>query len=361
MPAGSDAVLRVGIAGYGVVGTQRHLFIDQDPRMTVVAISDLRHEQRLTNQDLGPALFRRHEEMLEQARLDVLFVCIPPDVAPGVTIDGLEAGLHVFCEKPPGRTVKDVQRVMEVEQQHPQLKLKYGFNHRYHGSVQDALRIVRSGDLGEIINIRGVYGKSTMIPWPRLSAPAESLSSDRYWRTSRAVAGGGILLDQGIHMVDLMRVFAGEFVRIKSFVRNTFWGHDVEDNAYAIMESETGIIAMLHSTATQWRHQFSLDMALSNGSIVLSGFLSSTRSYGQETLTVQPAQHDAPGNALDQTTTYEDDHSWRDEITEFGDSILFDRPIAMGSSVEALKTMELVYQIYCADELWKQRFNLLTS
>ena len=95
--------------------------------------------------------------------LDVLIVSMTNDIAPEVTINGLRNGLHVFCEKPPGRKLDDILRVIDVERECPNLKLMYGFNHRYHESVQDALRIVRSGKLGKVINLRGVYGKSKII------------------------------------------------------------------------------------------------------------------------------------------------------------------------------------------------------
>ena len=94
----------------------------------------------------------------------------------------------------------------------------YGFNHRYHDSVQDALKIIRSGRFGNIINMRGVYGKSKLITFNQAD-----------WRAKREIAGGGVLLDQGIHMVDLMRLFAGEFVDVQSFISNGHWGYNVED------------------------------------------------------------------------------------------------------------------------------------
>ena len=150
---------------------------------------------------------------------------MPNYMAAKVTVAGLERGLHVFCEKPPGRDVSDIARVREVEAAHPGQKLMYGFNHRYHDSVRDAKRIIESGELGSVIDMRGVYGKSKMIRF------------DADWRTKRDLAGGGILLDQGIHMVDMMRLFAGEFTDVHSYVTNDYWNHDVVDNAYALMRT----------------------------------------------------------------------------------------------------------------------------
>jgi predicted dehydrogenase len=340
----AQAKLRVGIAGYGVVGKRRREFIDMHPAMQTVAVCDRSFENEGIFAD-GVRYYRGFNSLLSE-QLDVLFVCLTNDVAAEVTIAGLDRGFHVFCEKPPGRDLADVRRVIACETKHPGQKLKYGFNHRYHDSVREALRIIESGELGRIVNMRGVYGKSKII----------SFQSD--WRTKRAIAGGGILLDQGIHLVDLLRLFGGDFVDIHSFISNGFWHHDVEDNAYALMRNSEGVVAVLHSSATQWRHRFHLDIALEKGGIILAGILSGSKSYGAETMTVIWASDNDAGDPREQTTRYNQDNSWRDEIAEFAEAILSDRPVRNGNSADAFKTMQLVYRIYCADPEWKERFNL---
>ena len=224
--------IRIAIAGYGVVGKRRREFIDAHPMLRTVAVCDKTFADSGRLGD-GVAYFQSPADLLTQD-FDALFVCMTNDIAPDVTIAGLEKGVHVFCEKPPGRNVADIERVIHAEKRHPGLCLKYGFNHRYHDSVRDALAVAQSGELGRIVNLRGVYGKSKFISYGKMSN----------WRTERNVAGGGILLDQGIHMVDLMRLFAGEFSQVHSFVTNDFWGHDVEDNAYALMRTEAGVVGI---------------------------------------------------------------------------------------------------------------------
>jgi len=336
--------LRVGIAGYGIVGRLRRGFIDAHPTLQTVAVCDQTFPAATTEAG-GLLCFPDYRSLLDQ-KLDALFVCLPNYLAAEVTIAGLERGLHVFCEKPPGRDIADVVRVIECERRHPELKLMYGFNHRYHDSVRDALKLVQSGTLGRVISLRGIYGKSQMIRF------------DSDWRTRRAMSGGGIFLDQGIHLVDLMRLFAGCFTEIHSVVSNDFWHHDVEDNVYALMRTDDGVTAMLHSSATQWRHRFGLDITLSKGLITLSGILSSSKSYGAETLTVAYAGDNDGGDPFEQTTRYNTDHSWQDEVAAFANAVIGRTPVTAGSSIEALKTMHLVYRVYCADSVWKQRYNL---
>jgi predicted dehydrogenase len=336
--------LKVGIAGYGVVGKRRRVFIDAHPHLSTVAVSDVSFGGDGVLPD-GVPYFDNYHKLFQQ-ELDILFVSLPNYLAANATIAGLEKGLHVFCEKPPGRDLTDIANVIACERRHPGLKLKYGFNHRYHDSVREALRIVKGQELGPVINMRGVYGKSSIL----------SFASD--WRTKRDLAGGGILLDQGIHMVDLMRLFGGEFTQVYSFVSNNYWHHDVEDNAYALMRNKDGVVAMLHSSATQWRHRFQLEITFWHGMIVLSGILSGTKSYGAETIMVAYANKDDGGDPLEITTRYNKDNSWRDEIGEFAEAILNGNSISAGSSQDAMNTMRLVYSIYCADPVWHAQYNL---
>ena len=331
-------MLRVGIAGYGIVGKRRRHFIDLHAALQTVAVCD----RTLAAAGTGADGVRHHltYETLLNETLDVLFVAMPNDMAAEVTLAGLERGLHVFCEKPPGRTTDEVRRVIEAERIRPHLVLKYGFNHRYHDSVKDALRILRSGELGTIVNMRGVYGKSKIIPF------------EGGWRAERRLAGGGILLDQGIHMLDLMRLFAGEFVEVKSFVSNDYWRHDVEDNAFALMKDSSGRVSMLHSSATQWQHRFSLDVACREGFLELSGILTGSQSYGEERLTVGRRNESMKGCDRQEVIRYADDHSWRDEIAEFALAVTGGPPVEHGRSADALASMELVFRIYGADASW---------
>ena len=341
----SDRRLRVGIAGYGVVGKRRRMHIDANPHFHTVAVSDITFGTSGTLPD-GIPFYASWQDIL-QLDLDVLFVCVPNDVAPAATIAGLHRGMHVFCEKPPGRTVGDIRRVIAAETANPGLKLKYGFNHRYHDSVLKAKEVIDSGRYGPLINLRGVYGKSAIIPF------------SGGWRSQRAIAGGGILLDQGIHMLDMLGLFCGDFQEVYSCVSNDYWRHDVEDNAYALLRSANGVVAMLHSTATQWRHKFRLEITLREALLELTGILSGSKSYGEERLTIVERSHGSDiGSSKEVTTAYLDDHSWKDEIDEFADLIVQNGPVVTGTSHDALRVMELVYRIYCADPHWRTKFDI---
>jgi len=339
-----NKILKVGIAGYGVVGKRRRCFIDLHPNMRTAAVCDQKFEKQGILSD-GVHYFANYKDLLRHP-IDVLFVSLPNYLAAEVTMAALKKGIHVFCEKPPGRDVQDIEKVIKVEKRHPGIVLKYGFNHRYHNSVREALRIIQSGELGKVVNLRGVYGKSKI-----LTAGGE-------WRAERKYSGGGILLDQGIHMVDLMRLFCGKFEKVKSFISNDYWMHDVEDNAFAIMQDTRGRIAMLHSSGTQWQHRFSLHVTLSEGYLELQGILTGSKSYGEEKLVVAKRVDSPVGTLSEEVISYLDDNSWGDEVNEFAKAIVSKSKIKFGGSEDALETMKLVYRIYYADPKWRKKYSI---
>jgi predicted dehydrogenase len=190
--------VRVGIIGYGVVGKTRHHSILKNTSFRVTSISENNSQARDEIPD-NMEVFEDYKALIEHANIDIVFISLPNKFAASATKLSLEKGLHVFCEKPPAKTLAELEEVFLVSQTYPNLKLMYGFNHRFHHSVEQAKLIIQDNSLGRLINMRGVYGKSQMISFNQ---------SD--WRTKREESGGGILLDQGIHMLDLMKYLSGE-------------------------------------------------------------------------------------------------------------------------------------------------------
>src|SRR5439155_15620637 len=199
--------LRVGVIGYGRIGRVRAELVARRTDCLLLGVAD---PAGVTDVRAGCQWFPDVRDLL-RSDVDAVFVCTPNDVTADLVVAPLEAGKHVFAEKPPGRTLADIERIRETEARHPRLRLKFGFNHREHESVRLAASLVRSGELGRLMWLRGTYGK------------AGGPDFERSWRSQPAIAGGGILLDQGIHMLDLFRFFAGEFPEVKSYVTAAFW------------------------------------------------------------------------------------------------------------------------------------------
>ncbi|MGE0785321.1 MAG: Gfo/Idh/MocA family protein [Sandaracinaceae bacterium] len=326
--------VRVGIAGYGAMGKRRRAAIDADDRLELIAVAD-------PNVETVEPPVRRHATLdgLFEERLDALFVCVPTYLAASTTERALAVGLHVFCEKPPARSVAELERVQTIEAASPGRVLAYGFNHRQHGSVRRALDHLRSGALGRLLFIRGVYGK------PVLARASE-------WRAARATAGGGILLDQGIHLCDLLRVFGGEWDEVLSMRGPDTLACDVEQNAFALLRNANGVVASLHSSATEVRPRFRVELGLEDGMLVLDGILSSSGAYAPEVLSVLRRR----GGALNEDReAFTIDDSWSREVAQFSRCLMSrsagatGKPLEVPSSGEARATMALLERIYGGD------------
>ena len=335
-----SAPLRIGLIGLGKMGRIRAAEIAKRSDCELFSGSDPDISRHAAFKGIRTHAVPR--AVLDDP-IDAVFICTPNRYTPDLVCEALERGLHVFAEKPPGRTVEDVERILAAEARGAGTVLKFGFNHRYHAGIVEAKRIIDSGRLGDILWIRGIYGK----------AGGDGFESE--WRSQREYSGGGILLDQGIHMLDLFRLFAGEFSEVKSMVTTSYWNVNMEDNAFALLRGEKGRIAMLHSSSTQWKHRFNLEIYTTEGFVSVNGILSSTRSYGDETITVARRQlgPGAPmGKPREETMYFDTDPSWELELAEFVDCVHGRCDVSHGTSRDALAAMDLVYRIYAADPTW---------
>lgn len=322
--------IRIGIIGYGKMGKTRHDAIKLFNNAEVVAISEPE------SIDIGIRNVS-YKEIINDSEIDAVIISTPNFLNKQLTIDCLNAGKHVFCEKPPAFTASDMEEICKAEKDSNGKKLMYGFNHRHHDSVIKMKEIVDSGEYGKILWMRGRYGKS--------------VTEDYFdnWRAKKEMAGGGILLDQGIHMLDLFLHLGGNFDRVKAELSNSFWKLEVEDNAFVILrDTKTGIDASLHSTMTQWRHLFSLEVFLEQGYMVLNGLLTSSRAYGEEILTLAKNRSTGPAVtwADEIKIEYTDDYSWQYEVKHFLEAIENNTEVQIGNSGDALKLMKIIDEIY---------------
>jgi len=329
-------MLKVGIAGFGKMGHIRADEVINNGKTTLVAIFEQFGEIK-SDVFRNVTHCKTYDELLEQD-LDAVFICTFNNVAVEYTVKALKKGLHVFCEKPPAHTIVELEEVLKTEEKTKKI-LKYGFNHRLHYSVIEAKKIIDEGSMGKLLWMRGVYGK------------AGSIDYNDNWRNYRKYSGGGILLDQGIHMLDLMCYFSNStFDVLNAKLSNSFWNIEVEDNAFIMMQNDKNVVATMHSSATQWKHKFLLEMEFDDGYINLDGILSNSRSYAPETLITAKREFEdityAMGKPKEQTVWFENDDSWKLELDEFVNAILNNQTIQSGNSQDAYRALKLVEDIY---------------
>ncbi len=335
-------ILKVGIVGYGYMGKIRKKIIEDSPMLKLVGICDTNIKLITGDNAVKCKAYDSYEKLIA-ANIDIVFVCAPNFFSPKIVVASLRAGKHVFCEKPPGTTLLDVKQMIVEERKHPGLKLMFGFNHRYHPGILEARTIIDSKRFGKILFLKGTYGKS---------GGKNYLHS---WRNQKEIAGGGILLDQGIHMLDLFRYFCGDFSEVKGFLSRMFWDTDVEDNAFVFLRNHSGQVATLHSSATLWKHCFKIEIFLEEAYLIISGLLSKTGSYGRETLTIGRRQFEdetfALGNPREEVVYFDQDLSWAIEVQKFLEYIINGQEVSNSSSQDAFKVMEMINRVYKSDSI----------
>ena len=323
-------MINVGILGYGYMGEIRKKCLDLNPAYCVKSIF---HTEKL---DGDFEYYDDWQDLIKDNSLDAIFVCLPNYLIRDAVVASLNSGKHVFAEKPPGISVAQVEDMIVAETQAGKM-LKFGFNHRYHPGIIKAKELIDSGESGEILWMRGRYGKSV---------DPDFGSS---WRAKKEQAGGGILMDQGIHMLDLMLHFCDDFEDVKAYASNLYWKGDIEDNMFAILKNKKGQVASLHSTMAQWRYLFSLEIFLMEGYIVINGLLSKSGRYGQEQLAYSINQKPSPMMAVHSehhVSKFDNDLSWDLEVDEFTEAVKNNKSIKVGNTDDALKLMTLVEKIY---------------
>jgi len=329
-------MIRYGIIGYGSMGRVRHAAVERNTTGRVVAIVGFPGDP--VPDELRVAT---SEELLADPSIDAVFICTVNSMNQDLTIAALRAGKHVMCEKPPAFHAAGVREIRAVEAAAGRV-LMYGFNHRHHGAAVQMKKIVDDGEFGRVLWMRGRYGKSV---------DADYL---RTWRANPALSGGGILIDQGIHMLDLFLHIGGDFDEVQAMVSHLYWNSPgIEDNVFAqFRNSRTGCAASLHSTMIQWRHLFALEIFMERGYMVLNGLKTGSGSYGAEQLVVARNRSTAPAATWEQeySQTWEADESWDREARGFSDWIITGNPGEnAGDSSGALRVMELIDRIYAID------------
>ena len=327
---------RVGIIGFGKMGRTRAQALEEDGRATIARIHD-----PLPIAEPRYPVAASAQEIFDDPAIGSVFLCGTNDLLPVQAIAAMRAGKHVFSEKPPAFNAAQLSEVRAVERETGRV-LMYGFNHRHHVGVRKMKDVIASGAYGRVLWMRGRYGKSV---------------DENYlgtWRADARLAGGGILLDQGIHMLDLFLYLGGApFDEVHAFVSSHYWNiPGIEDNVFAILRnSDTGLEVSFHSTMTQWRHLFSLEIFLERGYLVLNGLKTSSGSYGEEELSIAMNRSLAPAASweTEERLHFRVDSSWRSEIEHFLDAVTLGMPVTSGTSEQALEVMTLIDRIYQND------------
>jgi predicted dehydrogenase len=320
--------MRVAIVGCGLVGHKRAKAL-AGAQLVVCADAVRERANDLARTVPGANVVASWGEVIERPDVDVVIVATPHQLLAEITFAAVSAGKHVMVEKPAARCAAELDRVIDAARRAGVL-VRVGFNHRYHPGFYKANELVEAGAVGDLMYVRGRYGHGGRLGY------------EKEWRADPAQSGGGELIDQGVHLIDLARCYLGEFEEVQGFAHTYFWDMPAEDNGFLLLRTAKRQVAFLHASWTEWKNLFSFEIFGRGGKLEIVGL---GGSYGVERLTYHRM---SPEMGPPETTVWEyptPDTSWELEFGEFMEDIRLGRqPVAgLTDAKAALTIVERVY------------------
>lgn len=320
--------LRVAIIGCGLIGQKR---LNNLPPGSVTVACDLKLDRarNLAAQSPGCLATDSVEQALASPDVDVAMIATLNSSLAPIALAAVKQRKHVLVEKPAAISLSELKKLDALAKKN-QVLVRVGYNHRYHPAGLKALEIFHSGALGPMMFVRGRYGHGGRIGY------------DKEWRADPKLSGGGELIDQGVHLIDLAGIFLGEFKAVEGHATTYFWKMPVDDNAFLSLRNKAGNTAWLHVSCSEWKNLFSLEIYGRDGKLHWEGL---GGSYGVEKLTYYKM---LPQMGPPETTIWEfprGDESWKIEMQEFFADIKLNRTPVPGLK-EAMAVLAVVEKIY---------------
>lgn len=326
-----SASLGVAVVGCGLMGRRRAAVASAHGRCRIHAVVDtLRPAADALAADLGCAALTDWRHAVEDPAVHIVVAATPNRFLEEITVAALSAGKHVLAEKPMGRSLAEAERMAAAATASGRV-LKIGFNHRYHRALAKMHEAFTQARIGRLVHLRARYGHGGRPGY------------EREWRGDAELAGGGELLDQGVHVLDLMHWFAGVPERAVAFLQTAVWPvAPLEDGAFAMLSYSGGQVAQLHTSWTQWKNLFSFEMHGEHGSLTAEGL---GGSYGTERLTMAVRKAEGGLPLLTETVFDGPDPSWQREWDDLLGA-LEGGPMISGRPVDGVAVMRAVDALY---------------
>lgn len=320
--------MRVAIVGCGLIGQKRAQAI-AGHNLVAVADREVARAEALAERFPNCSVSADWHQLVTRDDLDVVIVATTHNVLAEITLAAVQENKHVLVEKPAARCARELGPVITAARERG-VQVRVGFNHRYHPALRRAHALHAAGALGPLLYVRGRYGHGGRLGY------------EREWRADPALSGGGEVIDQGIHLIDLARWFLGDFTDVQGSIHTYFWKMPVEDNGFLLLHTAQRQVAQLHASCTEWKNLFSLEVFGRDGKLEINGL---GGSYGIERLTHYRM---LPEMGPPETTTWEypmADRSWKVEFDEFAEDIRQQREPS-ASLHDAHAALTIVEQLY---------------
>ena len=322
--------MNYAIIGCGLIGKKRLAGMPADSRLLVACDTQLARAEELVKLARHGRAVADFQSAVSDPQVEVVFVSTLNSTLAPITQAALEHGKHVLVEKPAGISVAEIDALATAAKASRSL-VRVGYNHRFHPACLKAMELFRAGALGPMMFVRGRYGQGGRLGY------------EKEWRADPKLSGGGELIDQGVHLIDLAGIFLGDFTTVEGHATTSFWKMPVDDNAFLSLRNAAGQTAWLHVSCSEWKNLFSLEIYGRDAKLHWEGL---GGSYGVERLTYYKM---LPQMGPPETTIWEfprGDESWKIEMTEFFEDIKLKRTPVPGlqEAGAALAVVEKIYQ-----------------
>lgn len=322
--------MNYAIIGCGLIGKKRLAGLPAGSKLVVACDTNLSRAEDMLKLAKNGRAVADFNEAVSDPQVEAVIVATVNSALAEVSAAAVRAGKHVLVEKPAGVSVKQIDELISLAKKN-KVCIRVGFNHRHHPAFRKAREIFESGVMGELMFIRARYGHGGRIGY------------DKEWRAKPGLSGGGELIDQGIHLIDLAHWFLGDFEKVGGHADTYFWKMPVDDNAFLDLQTAKGQTAWLHVSCTEWKNLFSFEIYGRNTKLHIEGL---GGSYGVEKLYHYQMK---PEMGIPDTKVYEfpgADESWRGELIEFENDIGLKRlpDAGLAEARAALKIVEAIYR-----------------
>jgi len=326
--------MNIAIVGCGYIGQKRARYIGRNKLLATVD-RDITKAEQLAQQYQDCISYADWQPVVERKDINLIIIATQHDSLAEIGLAAIKEGKHILIEKPAARKTSEIELFPKIAEKTGAL-IRVGFNHRYHPAMRKARELIDQNVLGELMFIRARYGHGGRLGY------------EKEWRANPNISGGGELIDQGVHLIDLARWFLGDFIEVQGMTDTFFWDMDVEDNGFLLLKTAKKQIAFLHASCTEWKNLFSFEIYGKKGKIDISGL---GGSYGLERLTFHKM---LPQMGVPETMVLDfpaEDNSWEIEFMEFLEDIYLHRQPAIGiyDAQQALKIVEEIYRLNCHD------------
>jgi len=326
-----NSIFNIGIIGCGLIGKKRADNLGKRGRLIACADINIKNAQLVSNKDKKIQVFKDWKKLLKIKELDIVIIATVHNQMSRILLEAIKMGKHVFIEKPASISLIMLRSIIEKNKVLKR-KIRVGYNHRFLSAIIKSKELLEKNTLGNLMFIKASYGHGGRSGY------------DKEWRMNPKISGGGELIDQGSHLIDLSEFFFGKIVKTEGTLRDFFWKKKVDDNAFLTLKFKNNLISFLHVSCTEWKNNFLFEIYGTKGKLRIEG---KGGSYGKEILKLYKMNRKNTYPKIFSWKFSKKDHSWSRELNEFYKDIQFNRNSNPGlqQALSVLRTIKKIYKI----------------